>query len=865
MYLNERAKLENELLLSMKRLKEADVTLKNLKNNKLDNKKLINEIKSSIEDMKLTHNLCIEDINNYKEELRKLKNKLDEGEKRIKQLKEENENLKKIRSKKTEDKFNKKAHIINTIQLSQFLGLKSKKSKDIQKKFERGEDISEKNNNNKDFYLKKKADLEKKFQELKEKSNRFNESIEDQNKIIKDYKDILKEINQNMNNFNEGLNISVLDNANMQDNEQQKKFDEIYEQIDKVTIIMISLEDLVSNIKNNFLKNLENLLNNIDSELNLLNLEENQNDFTFNNTSQAINSEFNEIQKIFEKFWKDNDNFYEINHNVEEEVDKLKNLYKKYAEEYKKKRENSRLNLRKEEELNNNKIIEEQMNQFNYNNIANNKKEKGLGESFMFNLKKFQSKEDLYKTVNIFKETEEDFLIEQYTEEAQLLRKNYHVICYVHDDFDVYDIYYDLKAVGLRRHEFFRKCSHPFKYGKDIEVQCFAINGEEYPYIKKNHSIEFKINLGNLQSLKIHILYKSSSNKNFLTQDEINLRDIYKKEYYGLDKSLAGQKAKFSLILKGTFDIVNFSEYFLIRNKKNTKETEYMWGGIVPYEGRTTLITFSKAEAQWSFNFSIGLKSNNNLKNTMFYVPIEFIGGNNEILNIKSSCPQSTNCLLIEEERQYAIEFFHTQYKEAKFNIEGVLKNKCKGGWEVDLTDEEIDNLMPEEDRLCKEQLRTFANDIIKEFDKKNKNNDFEFHDYMKIGLWVHENITYDLSYSGKTNYSSVDIYNIRKGVCHHFTKLSNALLYSLGYKVLYAAGYVCKDDSSFKTSTGHAWSLIRLSNNKWYPFDSTWGIFSGKLPVIHIFSNFSGKHFSTQGTDRIKIDKSEMEGIFIQ
>ena len=59
------------------------------------------------------------------------------------------------------------------------------------------------------------------------------------------------------------------------------------------------------------------------------------------------------------------------------------------------------MNLRKEEELNNNKNIEEQMNQFNYNNIANNKKEKGLGESFMFNLKKFQSKEDLYKNSKI--------------------------------------------------------------------------------------------------------------------------------------------------------------------------------------------------------------------------------------------------------------------------------------------------------------------------------------------------------------------------------------------------------------------------------------------------------------------------------
>jgi hypothetical protein len=249
----------------------------------------------------------------------------------------------------------------------------------------------------------------------------------------------------------------------------------------------------------------------------------------------------------------------------------------------------------------------------------------------------------------------------------------------------------------------------------------------------------------------------------------------------------------------------------------------------------------------------------------MFYAPIEFIGGNNEIVNIKSTCPQSTNCILEEEERQYAIEFFNTRYKEAKFSIEGVLKNKCKGEWEIDLTNEEIENLMPEEDRLCKEQLRTFANDIIKEFDNKNKDNNFEFHDYMKIGMWVYENITYDLSYSGQTNYSAVDIYNIKKGVCHHFTKLSNALLYSLGYKVLYAAGYVCKDDSSFKTSTGHAWSLIRLNNNKWYPFDSTWGIFTGKLPVIHIFSLFSGKHISTRGNDRIKIDNNQMEGIFIQ
>ena len=127
------------------------------------------------------------------------------------------------------------------------------------------------------------------------------------------------------------------------------------------------------------------------------------------------------------------------------------------------------------------------------------------------------------------------------------------------------------------------------------------------------------------------------------------------------------------------------------------------------------------------------------------------------------------------------------------------------------------------------------------------------------------ENIKYDLNYSGETQYSAIDIYNIKKGVCHHFTKLSNALLYSLGYQVLYASGYACKGNNSFKTSTGHAWSLIKLNNNKWYPFDSTWGILTGKLPVGHIFSSFTGKHICLRGRDHATINKSEMEGAFIE
>ena len=114
-----------------------------------------------------------------------------------------------------------------------------------------------------------------------------------------------------------------------------------------------------------------------------------------------------------------------------------------------------------------------------------------------------------------------------------------------------------------------------------------------------------------------------------------------------------------------------------------------------------------------------------------------------------------------------------------------------------------------------------------------------DYKDYAKIGKWVNENIKYDLSYITRIKMTAIDIYNKRRGVCHHMTRLSNALLYSLGYKVLYASGYAVKGNNSFKTSTGHAWSLIKLSNNKWYPFDSTWGILSGKLPVTHVFQGY--------------------------
>ena len=116
-----------------------------------------------------------------------------------------------------------------------------------------------------------------------------------------------------------------------------------------------------------------------------------------------------------------------------------------------------------------------------------------------------------------------------------------------------------------------------------------------------------------------------------------------------------------------------------------------MWGGQVPYGGKRTLIMFSKKEGIWSFKYTSKFHSNQNIKNTIFKVPIEFIGGNNEILNIKTSSPQTSNIILDEENREYIIKYKNTKYNKGEFIIQGELQNKCSGEWFVDLSDDIIE------------------------------------------------------------------------------------------------------------------------------------------------------------------------------
>ena len=776
-------------------------------------------------------------------------------------LTEENNKIRKEKNlplKKQESKGYKN-FILNLKDLCKKLGFKVKNTDQNEPKENENmnniKDNEEKNIQNLEEINRKKKEFENILSELKNKSNQCNNTIKGQVDKINEYRNYLNEVFQFMNSFRERVNISVM-NSVINNDENNRKINEINEQFEIASFSLFDLDDIVFRTKNSFGQIIENLL--IDIQVKINELDRNEN--AFNSICDEINQKINEINKILTDFKKNKNDFSSKNRNVEEEIKKLKDLRQKLSDN--RRRPN-------EQRINNNNINNDNNNNNqNRNNIRdsnNSRRNWAIQQSFLFNVKNLPSKLDLYKTTNLFKSREEDAL-DNFIEEPELLRKNFHEICYIYDDYDIYDIYYDLKAIGLSDGYTFSNSYYSFSPSDKIEIQSLKINGIPSQYSENGSCINFKINLKNLESKKIHLKYKSTKNLSLLSQEKREERKIYRYGYYGLYEDLAGQMAKFSLVLRGTFDIVNFEDYFLIRNINNKNDIEYMWGGCVPEEGKMTQIMFSKKEATWSFNNYVKFVSNSNIKDSKYFMPIEFIGGNNEIINIIPTSPQATSFIIDEDNRQYIAEYVNTRAKEGEFIIKGELRNKCKGEWEVDLTDEEVDRRMPEKDIQCKNQLKAIAKRIIEEFDRNNKNNDFEYLDYMKIGLWVHKNINYDYNYIGRVELSAMDIYNLKKGVCHHFTRLSNALLYALGYKVIYVCGYVCKDSKDFDDSGSHAWSLIKLENNKWYPFDSTWGILTGKLPVGHIFGTFTESKIKVRGIDDVRfVSPPKVTGKFIK
>ena len=700
-------------------------------------------------------------------------------------------------------------------------------------------------------YLKLKDTQEKQLEEIKEKNNIFYKETENQFVYLNNYNTFINELNQEINSLKVQINISIVGTEML--NKQKAKNNKIIEftnTLESISLKVKQFNEIIDDSKNKKLKTAENLQTEIREKLNEINNENNNNNeqdlLSIKNNlelnTNVIAIKINELEQILEILNSNKTSYENSKKNIEQDINNLKKEITDYVEK-----------IKKVQSI----MIKNSINILGINNEENVSKLCALflKGSMLLDIKDF-GKKDIFSSINVF--TEEDFV----KKGAQdLLRKNWNEVCYVYDDYDIHDVNYELKAVGLPNNSFFSSCSLGFVIGDDIEILEFEKEGKKEEYDYSDYSLEFKICLKNNESNRIHVKYKKSPSKSKMTEGEKRERKFVRNEYYGISKNIAGQRAKFVLRIKCDFEIISFDEEFFVK----TGNKEYTWGGTVPPEGKKTLVKMSKSKGKYEFIYSQQIRSltKDPIKSTKMTVPVSFVGGNNEIIKIDSSSDETDKITFNKEKGLYEIEFKDTNSLDCTFTISGQLINRCRGEWVCELTDKQIEDSLPKDYETNKKLFNEKAKQIIKEYDNANKDSMIKVHDATKIGKWIKKNITYDLRYTGRNEIEATEILKNKIGVCHHFTKLFNALMYSLGYQVIYISGYALDKKDHYDKSDAHAWSLVKI-NGKWLPFDSTWGILSGKLPVCHVFKQYFPSTVRVVGTDSLEFAKGKNEGKFI-
>ena len=445
----------------------------------------------------------------------------------------------------------------------------------------------------------------------------------------------------------------------------------------------------------------------------------------------------------------------------------------------------------------------------------------------------------IYKFIPEYKKFEDEILtIKQNTskEDEVSFLAIYKKIIITDYGQDIEEIY-KFKLSNFEPGVFLPTISHGLLKETKHEIYFVELNGKKADYTDAESLITIN-NFGarNNQFGEIHIKYKYFTNeeKNILRQENIitgNTRNTY---------------CKIILEIPNKYVFLSSNDIFQKDHKNNNI---YFFNGIAEDEPLKELFKLSLKNGTWDIQEEFVLESKKDIDQCTFMMSRLFKGGN---LKEKEFEIIQENGEFVDDEKENKFIFNFKDLRENTTTIKLRVKaENSTSGYNV-INKKDLITKIPDED---KQFFKDLSNKILKE-DKS------DFPVYKKLGKWVHNYITYNLKYTGKT-YTAKEIYNNKEGVCKHFTLLYNTLLVSQGIDAIYISGYaldltennVMKENETTKAlntnpntldSQKHAWTLAKI-DGKWVPLDSTWNMFDKNLPISHIFLGYDNITFTTR------------------
>ena len=280
-------------------------------------------------------------------------------------------------------------------------------------------------------------DLNRKFDEIKSKNKIFYDNIEEQESYIENYRTFISELNYQINNFKTHLRISTTKEIFFENLLNREENNELLNNIENISNKIDEFNDLIEKQKSE-LKNLENNFQIIQEQFNVIKINSKNNQNFQNNNNILINIEsikeqLKQSENIIKKLQKNKFIYEQLR--AEIEID-IKNIQDKTEKKV--------VSIKKRRKKNFSKNFSTNKNNNNMNKINDSLFLKG---SMLFGIKDFRKDESIFKSMYIFNEDENEE--DAFYEKQNLVKKNWHEICYINDNYDKHEINYELKAVGL--------------------------------------------------------------------------------------------------------------------------------------------------------------------------------------------------------------------------------------------------------------------------------------------------------------------------------------------------------------------------------------------------------------------------------
>lgn len=278
---------------------------------------------------------------------------------------------------------------------------------------------------------------------------------------------------------------------------------------------------------------------------------------------------------------------------------------------------------------------------------------------------------------------------------------------------------------------------------------------------------------------------------------------------------------------KLTIEIPSNLAVYSLNNDFIQNYNTYTWSGIVPQDGFSDTFALTMKKAKWEVKITSELNGVNNFSKLDMILPLYFKYGNSSIERYKITANYDKPFAEIKEDNDdIVVSFENVNAKKAQIDINATLIN--------DFENREWIRLDPLKFLSVNPLLAKRLNDVIFKIQEEDDKTPL----HILLAKWVHNYIKYDDTQLGK-EYATEQILSNGTGVCIHYAQLYNDLLRTAGIPSVIVSGV--SYDPEKNSFENHAWNMVNVGG-EWLPIDPTWGIYSGKLPITHIFFYFNDR-----------------------